>query len=165
MLASAFGQVDYNSYNLEVFRALARYMGHHWDLLEGLAAAEHSLESARNSARQHRASAAVGNLVAAHNQVNRLQKQGEEMFAELRAVFEKSRYPKGRTVDGREFFHKLDDTKDHWADRTADLGFMMAPERSMGLDKWQQQLEVVINAYAKQHNVPVQGLADVRLEE
>ena len=165
LLASEFGQVDYNSYNLEVFRALARFMGHHWDLLQGLAAVEHSLANAGASARQHKPAAAVGNLVAAHNRVNRLRKDGEQIFADLRAVFEKSRYPKGRTVDGREFFHQLDDTKDHWADRTADLGFMMAPERSMEMEKWEQQLSVVIHSYAQQNQVPVKGLGEARLEE
>ena len=32
----------------------------------------------------------------------------------------------------------LDDTKDHWAGRTADLSYMIAPERSIGLAAWRQ---------------------------
>ncbi len=68
-------------------------------------------------------------------------------------------------MGGRKFVHVLDDTKDHWADRTPDLGFMMAPERSIELDKWRKALAAVIQAYAKQHNVPVRGLGEARLEE
>ena len=61
--------------------------------------------------------------------------------------------------------HVLDDTKDHWADRTPDLGYMMAPERSMELERWLKDLLQRIQSYAKQHNVPVRGLAEARLEE
>lgn len=59
----------------------------------------------------------------------------------------------------------LDDTKDHWADRTPDLGFMYAPERSIGLTQWLRDLHQVIQAFAKVHNVAVKGLAAPRLEE
>jgi len=51
-------------------------------------------------------------------------------------VWEKSQYPRGRTVDGRQFAQVLDDTKDHWAGRTADLSYMIAPERRIGLVAW-----------------------------
>jgi hypothetical protein len=59
----------------------------------------------------------------------------------------------------------MDDTKDHWADRTADMGFMMQPERGIGLDKYLKDLRKIVDDYAKQHNVPVQGLGEARLEE
>jgi hypothetical protein len=47
----------------------------------------------------------------------------------------------------------MDDTKDHWADRRADLTYMIAPEESIGLDKWVQQLEAIAKEYAKTHNI------------
>ncbi|MCP5112595.1 MAG: hypothetical protein GY953_17345, partial [bacterium] len=164
-LADNLGRVDRNHYNIEVFLALARFAGHHWRLLTGLASAERSLDSAYTSAMRRQPGTAIGHLVAAYNTVNGLHKRGEEAFSDLKAVYEKSRYPKGRSVDGRQFFHQLDDTKDHWADRTPDLGFMMAPERGLGLDQWQQELSELIRTYAKEHNIPVKGLAEVRLEE
>jgi hypothetical protein len=78
----------------------------------------------------------------------------------LVAIFERSRYPKGQSVGGRDFVHVMDDTKDHWADRTADMGFMMQPEHSIGLGEWQKKLVKVTRSYAQQHNVPVRGLPD-----
>ncbi|MCX6624627.1 MAG: hypothetical protein NTY38_26915, partial [Acidobacteria bacterium] len=77
----------------------------------------------------------------------------------------KSRFPKGQSVGGRKFVHVLDDTKDHFADRTADLGYMMMPERQIGLDPWLKRLYSTIQDYAKQHNVPVRGIGPARLEE
>ena len=33
------------------------------------------------------------------------------------------------------------------------------------LEKWQQDLRLVIESYARQHNIPVRSLAEARLEE
>ena len=160
-LSDNLGRADRNRYNIEVYLALARFMRHHWQLLAGLASAERSLSQARG----RNPATSVGRLVAAYNTVAQLHREGETVFSNLRRVYEKSRYPKGRSVNGREFFHKLDDVKDHWADRTADLSFMMGPERSLKLDQWLAQLADLTHAYAKRHNVPVKGLAEARLEE
>jgi hexosaminidase len=164
-LQANLGRVTRNHYNLEVFLALARFMGHHWRLLDALADAEKSLEEARAAGLKNEHAEAVGHLVAAYNAIGRTREEGVKIFADLRKAYEKSRYPKGRSVDGKKFFHVLDDTKDHWADRTADLSFMFVPEESIGLEKWQKDLRQVLEAYAKQHDVPVRRLAEARLEE
>jgi len=164
-LAADFLRVERNRYNLEVFTALARFMGHHWDLLEGLAEAERALERASAAAAKHDFQRAVGELVTAHNTVFRLQREGERCFKRLAAVFEKSRFPKGREAGGKKFIHILDDTKDHFADRTPDLGYMQAPERSIGLDAWRTRLYGIIQTYAGKNGMPVRGLAEARLEE
>jgi len=79
-------------------------------------------------------------------------------------VWEKSQYPKGRTVDGRQFVQVLDDTKDHWAGRTADLSYMIAPERSYRAGGVAAGI-VQSHSYAAEHKVPVKGLAATRLEQ
>jgi hypothetical protein len=160
-----FARAERNRYNLEVLLALAKFAGHHWRLLAGLEAAEGSLGRAEAAAEKKNPRQAVGQMVAAHNAIERLEKEGVENFRALEAVYEKSRFPKGQSVGGRKFVHVFDDTKDHWADRTPDLGFMFAPERSIGLGQWRKELYKTIQAYAKEHNVPVRGLAEARLEE
>ncbi|MCL6505676.1 MAG: beta-N-acetylhexosaminidase [Bryobacteraceae bacterium] len=164
-LQTNLGKAERNHYNLEVLLSLARFIGHKWRLLDRMAQAEEALELARESASKNKPAEAVGHLVTAHNLVERVHHQGEQIFAELTAVYEKSRLPKGQSVGGRKFVHILDDTKDHWADRTPDLGFMMAPERSIGLEHWLKDLAQVIHTYAREHNVAVKGLAGERLEE
>ncbi len=158
-------RAERNHYNLEVLLSVARFIGQHWRLLTALSSAERSLAEASAAAEKKDAARAVGHLVAAHNAVTQVRRQSERIFAELTAVYEKSRFPKGRAVGDRKFVHVLDDTKDHWADRTPDLGFMMAPERSIGLDDWAKELARITRAYAAAHNVPVRGLAEERLEE
>jgi hypothetical protein len=164
-LAANMLRAERNHYNLEVFLSLTRFIGHHWELLAGLDSAERALERAAAAAGKKDPRRAVGEMVRAHNSVERLEREGAERFAQLTAVFEKSRFPKGREVAGRKFVHVLDDTKDHWADRTADLGYMQAPETSIGLGAWRKELYATIQSYAKKNNVPVRGLAEARLEE
>lgn len=164
-LNDRIGRVDRNQYNLEVFLALAEFMGHHWRLLDALAGAEQALIEAHSAAGGNKAEKAVDRLVAAYSAIDRQQKEGEQIFANLTAVFEKSRYPKGRSVAGRKFVHVLDDVKDHFADRTADLSYMMIPEREIGLDQWLKTLYGTIQQYAREHNVPVRGIGPARLEE
>jgi hypothetical protein len=154
-----------NSYNLEVFLALARFIGRHWSLLSSVADAERDLSLAAGAAAKTQHGVAVGHLVAACNRAARLDTESTAASRYLQTVFEKSRYPKGQEVGGRKFVHVLDDTKDHWADRTADLGYMSAPEQSIGLARWRTALEKITRDYAAAHKVPVRGLAEARLEE
>lgn len=154
-----------NRYNLEVLLAINKFIGHHWQLLEGLASAEQSLEEAQAASAKQNHAVAVGELVAAYAKIDALVKEGEKTFQELVAVYEKSRYPKGQSVGGRSFVHIMDDTKDHWADRTADMGFMMQPEREIGLDAYLKDLRKILETYAQQHSVPVDRLGEVRLED
>lgn len=164
-LAAQMGAVERNRSNLEVFLALARFAGHHFRLLNGLASAELAFVDAAASARTGKAEQAVGQLVAAHNRVARLEAEGAEVFRQLTEVFEKSRFPKGQSVNGKTFVHVLDDTKDHFADRTPDLRFLRVPEESIGLPAWLRKLNATIQAYAKARNIPVKGLGEARLEE
>jgi hypothetical protein len=159
------GAAERNRHTLEVFLSLARFAGHHFRLLTELAGAERSFLAAGESARGQKPAEAVGRLVNAHNRISRLDAEGLATFRQLTEIFEKSRFPKGQSAGGRNFVHVLDDTKDHWADRTPDLSFMYAPEKSIGLKQWLKELAGVIQAYAKAHNVPVKGLAEARLEE
>lgn len=158
------GRAQRNTYNLEVMLGLAQFTGHHWRLLFALAEAERDMDRARAAAEKNPAQA-VGHLVAAFNRIGRMEKEGLAAYGRLKEIFEKSQYPKGRTVNGRAFVQVLDDVKDHWAGRTADLSYMYAAERSMGMEQWRGGLRKVLEGFAKQHNVPVKGLAEARLEE
>ncbi|MBI2685854.1 MAG: beta-N-acetylhexosaminidase [Acidobacteria bacterium] len=164
-LQENLGQVSRNHYNLEVMLGLAEFTGHHWRLLTILAEAERSFDRARNAVRQNRPKEAMGHLLAAYNGVGRTEREGETAYRNLVTIFEKSQFPKGRAVDGHAFLQVLDDVKDHWGGRTADLGYMFAAERSIGLTQWRKDLRALIEEFGKRNNVPLQGLTELRLEE
>ena len=132
-LMQALSGVSRNRYNLEVFLSLARLTGHHNRLLLGLQEIEDRLELARQSALHGNPQKASGYLAEAYRIAGTIIDEKKHTFAGLQEVWEKSRFPKGQEVNGKKFVHVLDDVKDHWADRKADLSYMIAPEESIGL--------------------------------
>jgi hexosaminidase len=93
-------------------------------------------------------------LVSARNRAADILAERSSMFEQLTATWEKGRFAKGRTVDGKKFYHVLDDTKDHWADRRPDLTYMIAPEESIGLEDWTKRIEGLAQAYAGNNSLP-----------
>jgi hypothetical protein len=154
-----------NQYNLEVLLSLASLTRHQVHLLLGLKSIEDNLELARQAALAGNPKKAVGRLVAAYEQAQGIVTRRKATFASLQAIWEKSRYPKGREVNGKKFFYALDDVKDHFADRRVDLSYMVAPEESIGMDKWMLDLRGMIQTYLKKNNLPERPLEELRLEE
>jgi hypothetical protein len=158
-------KADRNRYNLEVLLSIAELTGHHNRMVLGMRGIEDKLSAAREAAEKGNPGQAVGQLVAAYEQARGSVEERHQTFQYLKTVWEKSRYPKGREVGGKKFYHVLDDTKDHWADRCVDLSYLIAPEESIELERWMKGLASVIEAYAKKNNVPVRALEEPRLEQ
>ena len=87
------------------------------------------------------------------------------VMKEMKSVWEKSRYEKGRSVGGKKFVHIMDDVKDHFADRRPGLEYMIAPFERMNLETWISDLNKILQGYAKAHDVPVEGIKEPRLED
>jgi hexosaminidase len=157
-------KADRNRYNLEVFLSIAELAGHHNRLIHAMKSIEDKLKTARGAAEKNDPQQAVGQLVAAYDQARGVVEERHKAFRYLKTTWEKSRLPKGQEVNGKKFYHALDDTKDHWADRRPDLTYMIAPEESIELEKWMKQLASVIQEYARKNNVQARALAEPRLE-
>ena len=151
-------RADRNRYNLEVFLSIAALLGHHDRLIAGMKEIEETLTAAHRAAGENDARRALEMLVAARNRAADIEAERASIFKQLTVIWEKSRFAKGRTVDGRKFYHVLDDTKDHWADRRPDLSYMIAPEESMELESWMKQIEKLTQAYALSNHLPVPDL-------
>jgi hexosaminidase len=154
-IQSNFSRADRNRYSLEVFLTLARFMGHHWNLLTGLADAESQLKQAEAAAATKNHAEALSNMVAAYKTADALTKDLTKNFEAIKTTWEKAHDPKGRPVDGKQFLHVLDDVKDHFGDRRPDLSYMIAPEQAMNLEGWQKDLLKIIRQYAADNKVPL----------
>jgi hexosaminidase len=161
----AFRQVQRNHYNLEVFLSLAYLERHFIETILTMRDVEKLMERAHEAATKERPSDAVANLTAASNKVGELINSGKWMWENLTKTWEKSRYEKNRSVGGRDFYHEMDDVKDHFADRRKGLDYMMAPFERMGISGWRSKLNERINKYASEHKVPITGLKEQRLED
>jgi len=109
--------------------------------------------------------AAVRWMVEAYNLMGRVLHAQDQTWEDLLGVWEKSRFPKNRTVDGKEFVWVLDDVKDHFADRRKGLDYMLAPFQRMNMPEWRESLLERVRDYADLKGVPVEGLPEERLED
>jgi len=107
------------------------------------------IEASKEAYAENDPRGAVGRLTAAHNLVAKILTDRERMWQNLKAVWEKSRYEKGRSVGGRKFVHILDDLKDHFADRRPGLEYMLAPYERIALEEWNSKLAEFTRDYAR----------------
>lgn len=159
------GKVERNRYNLEVYLSVAYLERYFINTILTLRDAESDMLEAQSAAAENKPSNAVAYLVEASNRVGSLITWGDRMWKNLTVTWEKSRYEKGRSVNGREYVHVLDDVKDHFADRRKGLDYMIAPFQRMDLPGWRKKLNETIIIYAADNKVEVRGLEEKRLED
>ena len=158
-------RVERNAYNLEVFLSLARLQRQFIRTVLGLASAEGLLEKASKADGAGAYDRAVNLLVDAQGVVRGLVDGIQATYEQVKMVWEKSRFEKGRSVDGRDFVHIMDDVKDHPADRRADLSYLIEWSELMDLPGWIDGLQKVIDSYAAAHRAEVEASEEERLED
>jgi hypothetical protein len=159
------GKVERNRYNLEVCLSVAYLERYFINTILTLRDAESDMLRAQSAADENNPANAVAYLVEASNRVGSLINWGYRMWRNLTVTWEKSRYEKGRSVNGRDYVHVLDDVKDHFADRRKGLDYMIAPFQRMDLPGWRKKLNETIISYAADNKVEVRGLEEKRLED
>ena len=147
-----------NRYNLEVLISIARLESHFCSMLLELREVERLLFEASALLDQGREDEVVARLVQAQRRVAGILADRARMWEELVATWEKSRFPKGRSVDGRQFVHVLDDLKDHRADRRPGLDYMLEPFENIGLEDWNRRFGAYIQSFAAGTGLPVPDL-------
>jgi hypothetical protein len=157
-LVSTMSSVDRNHYNIEVLLSLTDFLRHHNLLIASLKGIEDILGQSRLAAQEGLPQEAIELLLQACGLAREVIRDRSRMFSSLRKVWEKAHFPKGQSLDGRKFVHILDDVKDHWADRRSDLTYLIAPEESIGLENWLEQMVDVIRDYSKAHHLASQEI-------
>ncbi len=163
LLMHCLSRVNRNQYNLEVLLSIAYLEQYTINTLMDWVKVENYLTEASEAGEDY--SKAINNMVEAYNLAGEIWKRELEVGRELKSIWEKSRFKKCQSVDGREFVHVLDDLKDHFADRRTGLEHMLAPFERMEIEKWQNVLMDEIDKFAKTHNVAITGLTEQPLNE
>ncbi len=158
VLQGKLGTAQRNPYNIEVLLSIARFERHYVTLLESLVKVEGLMLRAAEAQSQDRPRDAISLLSEAHGTVRLCLSDQEVMWSGLKATWEKSRYPKGQSVGGRDFVHILDDLKDHHADRRTGLDYMLEPLENIGLKTWNDGLAKFIHTYAGSRGLPIPDL-------
>jgi len=156
LLMHASSNVSYNHYNIEVLLSIAFLQQYAIHTLLNWVKVEKDLIEASQTGEDY--ASAMKHMVEAYNLAGVILKGEQETGVKLKSIWEKSRFKKCRSVDGREFVHVLDDLKDHFADRRTGLEHMLAPFERMEIEKWQARLMGEIEKFAKTHDVAITGL-------
>lgn len=164
-LTRNIGQVERNRYNIEVFLSIAYLQRYFIKTVLTMNEVESLFIRADTSVTEGDFSKAVSYLVEASNNVESLISWSNWMWNNFTDIWEKSRFEKGRDFNGRKFVHILDDAKDHFADRRKGLDYLIAPFQRMNIPEWRSKLNESIIEFAEEHNVPVTGLEEIRLED
>lgn len=157
LIQENLGRARRNRHALEVFLSIAHQFRDFVDLVETLARAEGLLDEARQAWDIVKPKAAADRLRSAAAEVRRYVDRREAFFADLVATWEVTRYPKGQSVNGRHFLHIQDDTKNHPADWTPDLSYLIKPSRDLRLEAWADAVEAVAEEFLKRHGAAAQG--------
>jgi hypothetical protein len=120
-------------------------------LVGTLSSIERTLDRAKEDRGNVQFTAAVSKLRDAARMAKEAVTERERVFENLCDAWEKSRLPKG----GKQFVHIQDDTKNHEADWTPDLGYLVMAERDLDLDGWAERLEQAAREFMKHE--PNQG--------
>ena len=154
-LYESLSRVQHNAHSLEVFLSLTYLMRHTLEMLMAIAGIEKTLLSAHQAHTSGDPAHAAALLVQAHGAAGSIIAGRQVALRRLEEVWEKSRYPRNRSVGDKHFLHVMDDVKDHFADRRADLSYMTAPEETMQLERYQAQLRSIIETYAQQNSLSI----------
>jgi hexosaminidase len=157
LLQENLGRVRRNRHALEVFLTIAGQFRDFIDLIETLAKVEGLLDEARQAWDIVKPKPAADRIRSAANEVRNYVKRREDFFADLTATWEVTRYPKGQSVGGRHFIHIQDDTKNHPADWTPDLSYLIKPSRDLNLETYAADLDAVADEFLKRHGDSAQG--------
>jgi hexosaminidase len=156
-------RVNHNSYNLEVFLAIAFLERYTMETVLNLAKVEDYMAAASNTDQDP--AERMNQLTNAYKLSGKIVGEQHKMWSDFEAAWYKSRLIKNQSVGGKDFLHEFDDVKDHFADRRKGLDYMLAPFERMEIEKWRQNLKRIINDFAKLYNIPVKDLETIRLED
>ena len=136
-----------NKYDFDLYLSIVNLMQHNARLILGLAELEHLIGQARDI---HFASRprALGYLRQAVRKARSLVEEREKVYADLVRVWEKSRLPKGLSTAEKAFVHRRD-RGPHFANRTADMRYLIVDEDLLDLEGWADSLAALVSQYEK----------------
>ncbi|MCE5272942.1 beta-N-acetylhexosaminidase [bacterium] len=158
VLNDKLNTVNRNRYNIEVLLSLVRFEEYFCNTIQTLKKVEALFLEARGPMDRQEEARVLALLTQAHTLVADNLRERQVMWNGFQQTWEKSRFPKNRTVDGRVFFHELDDLKDHHADRRPGLDYLLEPLDNIGLEKWNRGLADYIRSFAVGSKLPVPEL-------
>ena len=147
-------KVQFNHYNLEVYLSIAHLYRQNLIMLQELGRIVDALNAAQTYSGHNNAERAVAALDRALSIAENIRQQRNQALIDATATWYKSWFPRVPEANGRKFFDKVDDVKDHQPVRTVDTSYLVYRELLYPLGTWAAQVMSIRNQYAQEHKLP-----------
>jgi len=154
LLNANLRRVEFNRYNLQVFLAIAGLYRQNLLIIMEMGQINQELQAAGQAAAEVQPKSAVAALDRAMKIAHDIREQRNTTLHDAVGTWYESWYPRVAEANGRHFVHDLDDVKDHLADRTIDMKYLVYRETTLRFGDWVKQLQGIRNEYAAQHGLP-----------
>ena len=146
-------KVELNRYNLEVFHSIAGLYKENLDFLESLKRIDERFTAAYEASRDGQKQQALAAMDQALDEARELRKKRNLALRSAEQTWYKTWQPRVLSANGRQFFHQLDDVKDHEPDRTVDLSYLVYRQLLLPFDDWYENVRAARNSYASKHGL------------
>jgi hexosaminidase len=146
-------KVELNRYNLEVFHSIAGLYKENLDFLESLKRIDERFTAAYESSRDGQKQQALAAMDQALDEAREIRKKRNLALRSAEQTWYKTWQPRVLSANGRQFFHQLDDVKDHEPDRTVDLSYLVYRQLLLPFDDWYENVRAARNSYASKHGL------------
>ena len=148
--------VDFQHYNLQVFRTISQLCRQNLTMLLNLQKINHFIELAADSVTAT-PSMAVSLIDQALNELKNIRTQRNEVLQSVTTVWYQHWFPRVQEANGRIFLDLVDDVKDHGPARTIDMSYLIYRELKLPMGKWAKEVLDARNQFAGRNNLPVRN--------
>ncbi len=127
-----------HAFDFEVYESIAELIRHTCLTYEDLSKLEYTIEKAHKNAFTNRKEAYMS-LVKAEGIIETSLDRREKVYSDLVKTWEKTRLPKGMSTPDKKFFYKMDRSR-HFANRTADLSYLIYDEQMLDMEGYLKKL-------------------------
>ncbi len=157
MLAENIRAVQFNRYNLEVYLSVANLYRQGFDMIAGIHNMDSLLTSAARASGQDPARA-LSDVDSALDVAGSIWRQRNQVLQNAVDTWDEVSFPRTADANGRHFLFELDDVKDHLADRTVDLSYLVYREKILAFGEWVNAILAARNQYAAAHQLPARTI-------
>lgn len=154
LLGENIQRSQFNRYNLEVYLSIADLYRQNFEMIAGI----HHMDVYLATASQLESTnpkEAVRAVDSALDIASSIWQQRNEVLQNSVATWDKSWFPRVADANGRHFLHELDDVKDHLADRTVDMTYLVYREKLLSFGTWVNSIVTARNQFATAHHLSV----------
>ena len=128
-----------HAYDFEVYESIARLVHHTCLTYQDLSNLEYAITEAHKNAFTDRKEA-QNSLVKAETIIENSLARRQKVYTDFVTTWEKTRLPKGLSTPDKKFFFKMDRSR-HFANRTADLSYLIYDEQLLNMEGYLQELK------------------------